>query len=70
MNPTLLTDPSHDARAFVRRYIFGTSAVLSGIGGLLMAMMDGSGVNHAREFESMTLLAREVMPAVRSALAR
>ena len=39
-------------------------------GGLLMAMMDGSGANRAREFESMTLLAREVMPAVRSALAR
>ncbi|QTN22813.1 PAS domain S-box protein [Rhizobacter sp. AJA081-3] len=37
MNPTLLTDPRHDARAFVRRYIFGTSAVLSGIGALLMA---------------------------------
>lgn len=39
-------------------------------GGLLMAMMDGSGTNRAREFESMTLLAREVMPAVRSALGR
>jgi PAS domain S-box-containing protein len=37
LNPTLLTDPRHDARAFVRRYIFGTSAVLSGIGVLLMA---------------------------------
>ena len=36
MNPTLLTDPRHDARALVRRYIFGTSAVLSGIGALLM----------------------------------
>jgi len=39
-------------------------------GGLLMAMMDGSGANRAREFESMTLLAREVMPAVRRALGR
>lgn len=39
-------------------------------GGLLMAMMDGSGANRACEFESMTLLAREVMPAVRSALGR
>lgn len=39
-------------------------------GGLLMAMMDGGGVNRAREFESMTLLAREVMPAIRSALGR
>jgi hypothetical protein len=35
-----------------------------------MAMMDGSGANRAREFESMTLLAREVMPAVRRALGR
>lgn len=39
-------------------------------GGLLMAMMDGAGVNRAREFESMTLLAREVMPIVRNALGR
>ncbi len=37
MNPTLLTDPRHDARAFVRRYIFVTSAVLSSIGALLVA---------------------------------
>ena len=37
LNPTLLTDPRHDARAFVRRYIFGTSAVLGGIGALLTA---------------------------------
>lgn len=39
-------------------------------GGLLMAMMDGSGANGAREIESMTLLAREVMPVVRGALGR
>jgi alkanesulfonate monooxygenase SsuD/methylene tetrahydromethanopterin reductase-like flavin-dependent oxidoreductase (luciferase family) len=39
-------------------------------GGLLMAMMDGAGANRAREFESMTLLAREVMPAIRNALGR
>lgn len=39
-------------------------------GCLLMAMMDGAGANRAREFESMTLLAREVMPAMRSALGR
>lgn len=39
-------------------------------GGLLMAMMDGAGANRAREFESMTLLAREVMPVVRNALGR
>jgi PAS domain S-box-containing protein len=37
LNPTFLTDPRHDARAFVRRYIFGSSAVLSGIGMLLVA---------------------------------
>ena len=37
MNPTLLSDPRHDARAFVRRYIFVTSALLSGIGMLLVA---------------------------------
>ncbi|MEF7617217.1 hypothetical protein V4F39_25110 [Aquincola sp. MAHUQ-54] len=39
-------------------------------GCLLMAMMDGSGANLAREFESMTLLAHEVMPAVRAAIGR
>lgn len=39
-------------------------------GGLLTAMMDGSGTNRAREFESTTLLAREVMTAVRSAIGR
>ncbi|MDQ5897695.1 MAG: hypothetical protein QG612_1781 [Pseudomonadota bacterium] len=39
-------------------------------GGLLMASMDGAGVNRAREWESMTLLAREVMPRIRAALAR
>ena len=37
-------------------------------GTLLMASMDGSGPNRAREWESMELLAREVMPALRSAL--
>jgi hypothetical protein len=35
-----------------------------------MASMDGAGVNRAREWESMTLLAREVMPRIRAALAR
>ena len=39
-------------------------------GALLMASMDGSGANRAREWESMTLLAREVMPKVREALGR
>jgi hypothetical protein len=35
-----------------------------------MAAMDGSGANRAREWESMTLLSREVMPALRNALGR
>jgi alkanesulfonate monooxygenase SsuD/methylene tetrahydromethanopterin reductase-like flavin-dependent oxidoreductase (luciferase family) len=39
-------------------------------GGLLMAAMDGSGANRAREWESMTLLSQEVMPAMRKALDR
>ncbi|MGY0194373.1 LLM class flavin-dependent oxidoreductase [Leptothrix sp. BB-4] len=39
-------------------------------GALLMASMDGSGANRAREWESMTLLAREVMPKIRAALGR
>jgi alkanesulfonate monooxygenase SsuD/methylene tetrahydromethanopterin reductase-like flavin-dependent oxidoreductase (luciferase family) len=39
-------------------------------GGLLMASMDGSGPNRAREWESMTRLSREVMPAIRKALRR
>lgn len=34
-------------------------------GGLLMAMMDGSGANEAGERQSMTLLANEVMPKLR-----
>jgi hypothetical protein len=32
--------------------------------------MDGAGVNRAREWESMSLLAHEVMPAIRSAIGR
>lgn len=39
-------------------------------GGLLMAAMDGSGVNRSREWESMSLLAHEVMPSIRSAIGR
>lgn len=39
-------------------------------GTLLMASMDGSGPNRAREWETMDLLARQVMPAFRSALGR
>jgi hypothetical protein len=39
-------------------------------GGLLMTMMDGYGVNRAREWESMTRLAAEVMPKFREATAR
>ena len=39
-------------------------------GGLLMASMDGAGVNRSREWESMTLLSQEVMPAIRRALGR
>lgn len=39
-------------------------------GALLMASMDGSGANRAREWETMTLLAREVMPKLRAALGR
>lgn len=39
-------------------------------GGLLMAAMDGSGANRSREWESMTLLSQEVMPALRKALSR
>jgi len=32
--------------------------------------MDGSGANRSREWESMTLLSQEVMPALRKALGR
>jgi alkanesulfonate monooxygenase SsuD/methylene tetrahydromethanopterin reductase-like flavin-dependent oxidoreductase (luciferase family) len=39
-------------------------------GGLLMASMDGSGVNRTREWESMSLLSQEVLPAMRNALGR
>ena len=39
-------------------------------GGLLMASMDGSGPNRAREWETMTLLSRDVMPAIRDSLRR
>ena len=37
---------------------------------MALASMDGAGANRAREWESMTLLAREVMPKVRTALGR
>jgi len=38
-------------------------------GGLLMTMIDGGGINRAREWESMTRLATEVMPKLREATA-
>jgi alkanesulfonate monooxygenase SsuD/methylene tetrahydromethanopterin reductase-like flavin-dependent oxidoreductase (luciferase family) len=39
-------------------------------GGLLMTMMDGGGISRAREWESMTRLATEVMPKLSEATAR
>ncbi len=37
LNPNLLSDPSHDAREFIRRYLFGTSAGVGAIGCVLIA---------------------------------
>ena len=37
MNPTVLSDPLLDAREFVRRYLFGTFAVVFGINAVLLA---------------------------------
>ena len=37
MNPNLLTDPSQDAREFIRRYLFGTSALVGAAGCVLIA---------------------------------
>lgn len=39
-------------------------------GTLMMTSMDGYGVNRAREWETMTLMAREVMPNFRKAIGR
>ena len=37
MNPTVLPDPRQDARRLVRRYLFGTFAIVFGLNVLLLA---------------------------------
>ena len=37
MNPTVLPDPRQDARLLVRRYLFGTFAIVFGLNVLLLA---------------------------------
>ena len=68
----LIDPPLTGAGLWLARLGVSANAVsLAGLAfGLLMAAMDGAGVNRSREWESMALLSQEVMPAMRRALGR